>query len=516
MADESLMPASETAPSPAPMEQPSATPLDEKTFQEWHARIKKSIERDKKHWPWWDAAMKAYEPELDGAKSYGEQVSTKRVFTGVERKMAELFYQKPELNVAPSPLLEELGEGGDVVAMAHGDILNEKLGTDGVDVKRLAQRNAFDYLITGFGWSVMGYRAYQRSMKKQMPVMDPTTGQPAMRPAVNPSTGLPVLDPMSMQPQMEPVTEEKDVPVTVKSECFWEVISPKQKLIPDDYKSLDYDKAPWLGWRFTTITRREAKRLGWKLPERGEANASQTTETHFDFGDADNKNPDAVTGVQLWYRSCLFRDDIVHPDHLTELILVDGCPTPVVHRDCPLQKFDERGRLTPDSLIGFPLHALTVRTKTDDAYVMSDASHWIPLEAELNKGRDQMIKQRDANLLKWLYNTGVITKEILDKAVSAQQNGCIGLPTEAFAGAKSPFTPMERGTYPPENFTFNSIIDNDLSRASAIDSAASGTSDQSGLTATEVNIRQSNVNVRLGWEQGFVADWFALRSPTGS
>jgi hypothetical protein len=484
MADEQL---------PATQAQPATSgnlPLAASEQEQWKDRIKRAKEKQKLHHAWWDAAQKAYAPSIKDATpdGYRDTISTKRVFTNVERKLAELFYQRPELTVTPSALLLELGEMGDTIAQTHGDILNEKLGPDGVNCKRLAQGVCFDYLLCGIGWTAMGYRAYQQVVKQQVPITDPLLG--------------PIVD-MTGQPVME----EKDIPVTIKSECFWEKLSPKQVIFPDEWDSTEFDKAPWLGWRFK-LSLREAKRL-YKLPENFTGATTQDANHEDKFGgDSDSKPVTAtVHGTQIWYKSSIFRDDRVHPDHLTELVFIDGVTQPVTHRDCPLQKFDDRGRLTPDSLIGYPLHPLVIRTQTDAAYITSDVTHWTPLEAELNKGREQMIKQRNANLLKWLYNTGKIGKDDLDKLVSASQNGIIGLPDEAFSEG-SPITPMERGTFPPENFTFNAILDADLARASAIDAAASGTTDQSGLTATEVNVRQANVNVRLGWEQGFVADWF--------
>jgi hypothetical protein len=505
-------------------------PWEPKQGEQWKDRINRAHERQKTQHAWWEASQQAYSPSLKDTKpnDYRDAISTKRIFTIVERKLAELFYQRPELTVAPSPLLLELGELGDTIAVTHGDILNEKLGPEGVNCKRLAQRANFDYLTCGAGWTIMGYRAYQKALPQQVPLHDPLTGEPVTEPVLDPmtgmpqmqppqmdpATGMPALDPMTGMPVTQPVTrpvmETRVVPVTVKSECFWENISPKQTLIPAEWKSTDFDKAPWLGWK-GEMALTEAKRL-LNLPKdfTGAKSNASDGDQKFDHGDTPDTTPNTNTiqFTQVYYKSSVFREDVVHPDHLTELVFVDGIAKPVIHRDCPLQKFDERGRLTPDSLIGFPLHPLVIRAQTDAAYLMSDVAQWMPLEAELNKGREQMIKQRDANLLKFLYDTGKLGKDDIDKAVAAVQNGMIGLPSEAFADGKSPILPMERGSFPPENWQFNALLDADLARASAIDAAASGTTDQAGLTATEVNIRQSNVNVRLGWEQQFVADWF--------
>lgn len=461
-------------------------PLAADDIGAWKGRIDRAVKRQALYHVWWEAAKEAYAPSVTTAPGdYQKNLSTNRVFTIVERKKADLFYQKPDLTVEPSPLLEEIPGGGDI-AQTHGTILNEKLGIDGVNAKRLAGRAIFDWEMYGAGWTVMGYRAYH--------------GKPIEKPVIDPRTGLPVVDPLTMQPQTQAV------PVIVKSECFWESISPKQALIPDDWTSTDFDKAPWLGWKFK-LSLTEAKRL-WKLPDDFKG-SNTTNDTKFDYDNAAPKSgqKDVVTGTQLWYHSSIFREDVVHPDHLTELILLDGVSEPVEHRDCPLQQFDDRGRSKPFSLVGFPMHPLVIREVTDAAYVVSDVAVALPLVNELDKYRVQQVKQRDANLLKWYYDSGKVGKDDLDKAVSAPQNGMIGLPSAAFANG-DPIRPMERGTYPPENFTFQEILDTDLNRTHAVDATASGTSAESGLTATEANLRQANVNVRLGSEQGFVADWY--------
>jgi hypothetical protein len=488
MADETPLPSDDETPT-AP-----ANPYDlsEDGVRQWKARVSKDLAKQKNYHGWWEAAIKAYSPQVnESPDKYGTCVRTNRVYTIVERKSAELFYQRPDLTVTPSPLLDEV-PGGPDVAFTHASILNEKLGLDGVNIKDIARRAIFDYLMFGAGWTLMGYRTYTKDVP--VPVTD--------------LMGQPVMDEFTGQP----VTEMQPVPV--KSECFIEGVSPKQVIIPNGWNSTNYDKGPYLGWRFK-MSLTAAKRV-FTLPEDFKGSMTNVSDDmEFDHGGNSDTTPptDIVTGTQLWYRTSEFRDDEIHPDHLTELVIIDGIPTAAKHEAFKCQSFDARGRLTPDSLVGFPLQALVIRAMTDAAYLMSDVAVGLPLINELDVYREQMVKQREITLTRAFYDTDKIGKDSLDKLIRAAQGGMIGLPHSAFIDGLDPVRALPMPPYHPDNYQANAIIDQDLSRTHAVDSLASGvTSGDAGLTATEANLRQANVNVRLGWEQSFVADWFITLS----
>ncbi len=462
------------------------------TAKEWAGRIRRAQQRQKAWHPWWEAAFEAYTPSVkDNPKDYSGQVRTGRIFTIVERKSAELFYQKPDLTVSPSPLLEALGDQGVQVASAQGAIVNELLGLDGVNVRRLARRGIFDHLLFSIGPGRMGWRAYTKDTPTSVPVMD--------------DAGQPVLDPMTGQPQ----TQVQVVPVTIKGEVFWEPMSPKQFVFDADFDSNDFDTCPWVGEKFRMGLIEAKREFGAdKFPDDFKGSMSGD-DPAFDQGDAPDKLPsiDLVTGTRIWYHACLFDEAVVHPDAIQELVFIDGIPEAVRDRPSPDQTFDAQGRLTPDSLVGYPIHPLAIRIVTDAAYTMSDVAVALPVVQELDKFREQMIDQRSATTLRYLYNTDNLPQADLEKAIAAPLGGAIGLPAAAFADINRTITAMPHGPYPRENFQFNDYIDQDLSRIHAIDATSSGTTEAS-VTATEANLRQANVNVRLSWEQGFVADWF--------
>ncbi len=197
---------------------------DDKTA--WDERITKARQVRERVTQWWDANLKAYAPPADGnPDEYGSNLNTNRDFTLVERKKADLFYQRPDVVAVPSPLMQ----GQEALLDTHTSILNEMLGRDGVDAKSLVHQVLFDVLCpSGTGWTVMGYD----SATVDTPTTDPLTGQPMM------------------------------APVPVYENCYWRWFSARQALIPHDQRTTTWDDAPWLGYEFE-IPVRTAKRRGW-------------------------------------------------------------------------------------------------------------------------------------------------------------------------------------------------------------------------------------------------------------
>ena len=467
---------------------PQMAPLSKDDIGEWREHIEQARALRKIVSQWWDANVDAYAPSpSDSPDDYAANLSTNRDFVLVERKKADLFYQQPTVQAVASPLMQ----GQEALMETHTNILNAKLGVHGVDVKDLVHRALFDVLCpSGTGWTVMGYE----STTVDTPLPDPNWQAPM------------VLDPMTGQPAPDPTAQAPMImaPVPVHEDCFWRWLSPKQGLIPHTFRSTRWDDAPWLGFDFEWPTA-VAKAKGWISPEDKGNNADD--ELHFDYGLNKASSGDVVKGTVIFYKSALYRQDRPHPLHQTLLILIDGKEAPVEHKDSPYQTLTPEGSLTPDSLLGFPIHPLTIRPMTDSAYVPSDCTLSRPIVNELNRFRSQMVEMRDANIMRWQYNTDVMPPDALAKIVRSPIGGMIGVPGDAFVG-EGAIKELPHGSYPRENFSFNDYLDNDLARTHALDSAGSGAQSDSSTTATEANIVQSNVNARLGLERGVVLDWY--------
>lgn len=462
-------------------------PLAAMDREQWRGELAKARDLRKKAQIWWDANLKAYAPQLsDDPTQYGALLNTNRDFTLVERKKADLFYQQPDIEAIPSPLSEDTNQRATLGI--HTAILNHKLGLTGEDVKDLYSRLLFDVLCTaGTGFSVMGYEAATVPVETQQPV-----GEQAAPGSV---LGL------STTPVMETVT----VDVPIYEAFFWRYLSPKQMLIPSGFRSTRWDDAPYLGYDFEWPLA-VVKAKGW-VPSDFEGGPSQD-ELYFDYGGGSRLSEAVARGSVIWYKSHLYRPDRPHPQHLSVLIFLEGVDEPVEHRDSPYQTIDpQTGKLTPDSLMGFPIHPLTIRVLSDAAMVPSDCTVSRPLVNELNRFRGQMVEQRDATILRYAYNTDLLPTDALAKIVRSPVGGMIGLPGEAFV-ADGAIKELPHGTFPRENFSFNDYLDNDLARTHALDANQAGSADGGSQTATEASLRQSNANARLGFERGIVLDHY--------
>jgi hypothetical protein len=242
-------------------------------------------------------------------------------------------------------------------------------------------------------------------------------------------------------------------------------------------------------------------RQRYQLPDDFAGSKSKSTQ-YYDHGDGD-QSIDVFTGVELWVRSILFRDDVAHPDHLTQIILVDGVDEPVIDRPSPYQTVTEQGGLTADSLIGFPIHPFSTRKLTDSAYVPSDATMIRPLENELDVFRTQMVQFRDAQTLRFIANGDVVDQKMLDKIVRSPIGGITIVPGDAFVGDGA-IKPLEGGSMPRESFQSNDYIDNDMARTTAVDASQSGVQSDKSSTATEQQIVASNANARMDKERATI------------
>jgi hypothetical protein len=456
----------------------------------WNKQVELALARRATYEPWWDANLAAYAPINRTPESYGAEISTNRTFTLTERKKADLFYQRPEVTLNPTPLMEgqpPIGPDGQPVPnplAAHEEIINEKLGPDGVDVAEMMDDVMFDLICTqAFGCTELGYESFTIDVPQMQPVLDPLSGQAiGEKPAVD-AMGQPVM-----------------VPVPVKQHCFWEHFSGKQMLIPHSFRSTKWDKAPWLGRQFE-LPLTAANRKKYQIPDEFEGNKGSSKQ-HYEHGGDTAPSEDTFTGAILWYRSMLFREDVFHPDHFSLLVMVDGIPEPVIEMDSPHQTLDGRGQLTPDSLIGNPIHPFSVRKLADTAYPSSDGTMIRPLERELNVFRTQQTQFRDAVLLKWGFRASAIPQEAMEKIVRSPIGGMIPLPDEAFP-LENNLVELPQGSMPRESFIANDYIDNDIARTLGIDAQQLGVQGDS-RTATADQLQQANANARIEKERGIL------------
>ena len=295
-------------------------------------------------------------------------------------------------------------------------------------------------------------------------------------------------------------------PVPVYQRIFWEHFSEKKILIPTNFHDTEFDKAPWLGMKWMMATRQAIRQ--YKLPPDFKGKKTQTSEQVFDLpgvdANADQGNDDQTTGVEVFYQASLYDDAVYHPEHLRQLVFVDGQREPVVHRDSPYQTF-QNGVYQPDdptNMIGNPIHIITIRDLVDSAYIPSDSTITRPLTNELARFRTQLIEQRDSSTSVRIADEKVLTPEILAKIVRSPWGSILLVPD--LDPSRIPMVELSKSTYPRESFTAQEVIERDLAKMTALGSNQLGVEQENVRSATENALMQQNTNTRQAKERNRV------------
>lgn len=449
----------------------------------WRRRLDLSEEVAKKYHQEWQDNLDAYAGKPLKSIPSSDWVNVNLDAALVEIKKAQLFFQNPDVRLKAS---EPLMEGRQSAISLHETVINEMLGPDHVDAIQMIDPTLVAVLTTGLGPTKLGYEA--TTVEVEQPVVDPMTGQPAIG------------------PDGAPVTQT--VPVPIHERWFWEPFSPKELRIPAHWRSTHFDKAPWLGKRFEMPL--AVARTQFKLPEDFKGSAEKYEQV-FDHHDAPDAEGDAVvTGTEVWYRCALFPDEhgeqVVHPELYKELILIDGLNDQVGRlRPSPYQTIDpQTGRLTPDSMIGNPIHVLAIRDLTDSAYPPSDCQLTRAQVNELCKFRTQMVRHRDAAISLRGFDTTRVPPEVAAKIERGEHASMIGFP----GAGQDAFWEIARAQYPRENYTAQDYILQDIEKVWAIGANQMGVTEDTSRTATEVQTVNNASQVKLEKERGRVLAWY--------
>ena len=483
------VPASQPAKGPQPNPMVTA-PWTEADREFWRSQIERARRLREDTIAAWDAKgnLERYTPKTvmhDGKPS--QRVNVAKDFADVERKCAALFYTTPAITLVPDPGTNPLP------LILHQELLNTLMGEDYMDVLSTVSPTIQDCLVAiQPAPTEIGYTSVQVSMPQQVPVMDALTKQP-------------VMDPMTQKPAMQ----EQMVPMTVHEEFFWTQLSPKSSLVPADLKHTKYDKGPWLGYDFrrpTSDLQREYQLpVDWSGADLGTDRAP-----YFEpLSDQPKTTEPMASGSKIWYRAYTRDPNISHPEVIRELVLLEGMDVPVVHRNLPYQTIGDTGRLTPDSMTGFPGHPLALRTLTDAPYVAADCTITSPLTRELNKYRTQNIRQRDGSKLSILYDTSKINPEIRDKIGQSDEPTMIGVEAGALdSGTERVMAQVPRIEQGRESYLGQDIIERDRAQILGIDANQVGSPSKNSKTATEISTVQRNADARFERERMQATRWF--------
>ena len=224
-------------------------------------------------------------------------------------------------------------------------------------------------------------------------------------------------------------------------------------------------------------------------------------------GDRNTFDP-FVDVVQVYYYQPTLTPDALHPKRVCELVLIEGIDHEVRHRYCPYQSLDNEGRLTPDSMIGYPVHVLFLRDVPDDNHVPSDSSMTRKLTDELNQYRSQILKSRDASIPYSFYDKDILPPETIERITNGDYGPLIPVEAGRLNAANPPVMAGNKPQLSRETYAGQDVIERDLERTLAIGSNQTGAPNDTRRTATEIQTMQSSVDTRLAGEQQAVVSFF--------
>lgn len=443
----------------------------------WRDEVERATRTMQPHESKWDENVQWYRGESpDAANVKSDFVNVNVDFSQTEQKMAHVFYETPELQLTGTGTLA--GSQAAPIIAAHRALLNAILGDAHIDVLPVVHQAIKDCLcVSGTGPVILGYQ--------------PTVVE--VQAPEQPGAVLGLSQP---------------VPVPIHEQYYAERFSPKKFLHPSDFHSTDWDKAPWLAMRFRmplTVARRE-----FKLP--ADFMGTTTRDEHVlggEIGREEITSQTYIDGQAIWYRAAHYEDAPTHPELFRELVLIDGLDQPARHRDSPHQTIGPQGRLTGHSLIGNPIHPLTIRTVPDSSFVPSDSQMTRPLVRELCRFRTQMVQGRDAGRSRVVYDVGAFPPEVIAAIEDGSLGSLIGLePGKLAAGVSAIMAEVVKANPSRENYTANDYIARDIQQTLALGPNQAGVNDPNEGSATQTSVVDRSAQARQAHEQRQVLRWY--------
>jgi hypothetical protein len=461
-------------------------------IQESEDRLKPELQR-------WKNDLASYngrKPNLPGFNNE-EVVNVNVGFYTAENKQPNLFYTTPFIQAESVNAAQRAQE-----ALVQA-VINQELGHRFIDAEALMDSVCKDVLVTaGLSPTKIGYECVSVMTRvpsgRQIPQIDPMTGQPAIDPMSRQPIMTPALDPKTGEPE---TIEKADI---IYAKRYWKHFSPSLLRIPRGFTSSNYDEATWLGMLFPLS--------GRLLKEHGISQSSVPTLTP-DMMLMDEKDAaeyeDAPMGIEIWYKAYLFDENEPNPDRIRQLVIAPGRGkgnargVVLVHRNSPWQEFTPHGAFVR-GMKGFPIHVATIRTRPESAYPKSDAAVLSDVALEKCMGRTIMVAQRKRNLPMTAIDKSRATKETVEQLEKGNVQSIILTDGPVNDIMKA----LERSNLPAENFEFDRIAQIDIDRLSASGANQQSLASQAADTATEATIQQRAADNRVSKERERLLEWY--------
>lgn len=483
-------------------QQPELPPLEMTGEQcaSWWGRITLARAARARASSGWKGLLQSYlPPSSDNPTDVNSNVH----FRDTHLKIAEMWAQMPEWHLTPlEPLfgltdpktgqpftkpdgspMDQAEIAAHVVAVKR-EVLNSFLGPNHADADHAIIGALFNIFTTsGIGPVVVHYQCDLQPTMQSVPV-DP-----------QPNVG----DVIGMSPI--PSYEQRMVDTPVYERFRFDGFSPSKLLIPHDWRSTQYDQAPWLGEEFV-MPWEEAKRL-YKLDDSFKANVSRDDLVlALDAKDADGGSADLFRGVRIWLHASRFDPNVAHSELFYFLVLAEGISDkPARYVRSPYQTLSPQdGRLTPDSLIGNPICPIVLRPLPDHAWPPADAAFTDPLVRIENTWLSQDVKARDANIPRFMASDGI--KDAIDKLENVDVGQGVLVPADQMMlGVDKLLIPVPHLEHAQSDVIGRAEIRRAREETLGLGSNQAGSVTSKVHSATENAIVQQNVSTRLKAER---------------
>jgi hypothetical protein len=399
-------------------------------------------------------------------------------------KQATLFSQVPQVRIDHPP--QSLGAGPWVATFERR--LNDLLVKGGIES---AMYECLPDVINaaGIGAILVAHEAITEDVV--VPTIDITT--------MPPEVGAIIMQTGKMPDGSEIPTTV--VPRVVDHRYTISRVSPADLLWPINFTGSDWDRSPWRG-RSGRVTWPVALKR-FKLTEAdkpvilGEERTSVDRLTH--DVDKDKTPSEELVGFdEIFVNEYEFNPDAKSFGAIRHLVFVNGKDKPVINEIWKGQQVGSDNLITGAQKS--PLRILTLSYVSDETIPPSDSAIGRPQINEINKGRTQMVLQRDRSIpIRW-FDVNRVDPTIGQALMRGTWQHMIPVQGQG----TNIIGEVQRSNMPPENFTFDKVAKADLNEAWSIgpnqDDSGSGIE-----TKAEANIVQSNFQTRVSQERARVA-----------
>lgn len=281
-------------------------------------------------------------------------------------------------------------------------------------------------------------------------------------------------------------------------------ISPADLLWPINFTGADFDNAPWMG-RSGRITWAEAVQQYNLTPEDketvlGEDRPMMDKLTH--DVERDKVAADDMVGFdEIFFHEYQYDSESESYKTIHHLVYINGKTEPVVDEPWRGQKIGPDGVVV--GALQFPLRVLTLAYVTDETIPPSDSAIGRAQVNEINKGRTQMIRQRERSIpVRW-FDVNRIDPAIQQALMRGTWQNMI--PVQGDGGRS--IGEVAKATMPPETFEFAKIAMSDLMALWTLgpNQLGSGADVETKGEATDIT---SGVSTQTTKERAMVASFF--------